>query len=606
MKFLLALISVILLMGSNVSYAQGIDRTELFSELNAIRTDRSCNATIAKKLFYFRKGPKTRTSYQVEKDVLSGIQEVFPDQSFFDVSGLGLLAKLDQGGSDQYVDMIKASLQAVNEPGLYIHADYSNLEGSEMLEIQAWTVEQVGGKLEKACLKRTILFADQEPDLNTVTENNGIIIQGGVSNSGAGTINIIQSILSSEFDHANIATLESALLLLSVSNNLNAVTPLIPLSYAFQLNDATILQIGGDSTNNDPNSNNALVYQVKFKDGRLFYAIQQGIITAKLWSLSYIEGEDSYTSITRYNGGPTMQIPELSLELGKSSYSDITRRENMQQEAKIPITCKAITELENAGDVAYVDCYTGRPQFTSYVFGRSFLSDSINEETLAKFMNSDEIPLSLLTFSGPTECFDSVPVRYDGDGKTNAEVAQEWENFRSQVTMTYGWLHPDCVSEPNRSWITNEEYSSGTVQTNMPALNQMHLSIDAENISRFLKLSYISQERTPSHFRSLYPADKSVEYYGEEKAVSQIVSDKMAYFAKWTNAEYWNIDDLQIAAISSNSVEVVFRLNFEVSDNCRKISGVSQNRLILNGSGDDIVIFSESSKVLNKSVKKHC
>lgn len=191
MKFLTALISVILWMGSNVSYAQSIDQTELFSELNAIRTDRSCNAPEAKKLFYFRKGPKSRTSYQVEKDVWSGIQEVFPDQSFFDVSGLSLLAKLDQGGSDQYVDMIKASLKAVNEAGLYIHADYSNLEGSEMLEIQAWTVEQVGEKLEQACLKRAILFLASFTNLKLGVGSSGIFIEGNIVQGGAGSVNII-------------------------------------------------------------------------------------------------------------------------------------------------------------------------------------------------------------------------------------------------------------------------------------------------------------------------------------------------------------------------------------------------------------------------------
>lgn len=602
MKFLTALISVMLFMGCNVGLAQSIDRTELFSELNAIRTDRSCNATNAQKLFYFRKGPKTRTSYQVEKDVLSGIQEVFPDLAFFDVSGLGLLAKLDQGSSDQYVDMIKASLKAVNEPGLYIHADFSNLDGSDMLEIQAWTIDRQSGSLEQACSRRSILFADQNSESDTATQNKGIIIQGDVSNSGTGTINIIQSVLSSEFDHSNIDTLESALLLLSVSNNLTAVTPLIPLSYAYQLNDATILQIGGSSRNNDPNSNNAIVYQIDFRDGKLFYATKQGTITAKLWSLSYIEGESTYTSITRYNGGPTMQIPELSLELGKSSYADIA----LQKGAKISTGCHAITELENAGDVAYVACYAGRPQFASYVFGRSSLFESINAETLTRFMHSDEIPLSLLTLSGSIECLDSVPFRHDGDGKTDAEVVQEWRNFRSQVTMRYGWLHPDCVSEPHRSWITNEEYSSGTDQTNMPVLSQAHLSIDAENIGRFLKLSYISQERTPSHFRSLYPADKSVEYYGEDKAVSQIVSDKMAYFAKWKSTRYWNIHDLEISTIAAGSVEAKFRMNFKVTDKCRQISGISQSRLVLERDGATITIISESGKVLSKNVERFC
>ena len=191
MKFLTALISVMLFMGCNVSYAQGIDRTELFSELNAIRTDRSCNAQDAKKLFYFRKGPKTRTSYKVEKDVLSSIQEVFPDQSFFDVSGLGLLAKLDQGSSDQYVDMIKTSLKAVNESGLYIHADFSNLDGSDMLEIQAWTIDRQNGSLEQACLKRAIFFLAAPTNLKPGIGNSGIFIGGSIVQGGVGSVNII-------------------------------------------------------------------------------------------------------------------------------------------------------------------------------------------------------------------------------------------------------------------------------------------------------------------------------------------------------------------------------------------------------------------------------
>ncbi len=577
MKLLTILTMGMAWLTTSTALGQGIDRTELFSELNAIRTDRSCNAQDAKKLFYFRKGPKTHTSYQIEKDVLSNLQEVFPDQSFFDVSGLGLLAKLDQGGSDQYVDMIKASLQAVNEPGLYIHADYSNLEDSEMLEIQAWTVEQVGGKLEQACLRRTILFADQEHDLNSVTENNGIIIQGDVNNSGAGTINIIQNLLQQNaFDIKNVS--DAISLLVTRSDKLLAQR-IIPLNVAIQFDDA-VLSTLEDSDDckyvmDWPNFKSSSYKCYRFSDGQIMRDPQND--RTQYFLEDRIKGHWYHGSWQRPTySGPSIQIDaggfnRVSIQLGRDTIAEIKRKFE-----KAGRNCRYANFDGPRGGRFLLYACDMEGQFSNY---DGFIFGEIPYSALPTLVNQnqelDAIPMMVHISTWAGDCYVTDLHGNEGD----KQICQ--------------------LMEPG-------ELSQFLKQSGQELLTTPIEEITFSDALSFLQTRYLSTDRTSDHLASLYRADRKVSYYGKSMSLDRIVRDKLAYFAKWTSAEYWNIDDLQIAAISLNSVEAVFRLNFEVSDNCRRISGVSQNRLILTGSGDDIAIVSESSKVLSKSVKRYC
>lgn len=200
MYFFKITIVTLLLLTSTSARAQTIDSAELFNELHAIKNDQTCHALNAKKLFYFRTGPKTRSGYSVEKQIISAIHLMFPDQAYFDVSGIGLLASLDQGNSNAYIDMINASLEAINQPGMYFHADFRNLESADLLELTAWSLSEIGTELGNSCLKRIILFRDSSDSTASNSSNFGINIGGDITQGGSGQINIINnnSFFSSE------------------------------------------------------------------------------------------------------------------------------------------------------------------------------------------------------------------------------------------------------------------------------------------------------------------------------------------------------------------------------------------------------------------------
>ncbi len=604
MKFLTALISVILWMGSNVSYAQSIDQTELFSELNAIRTDRSCNAPEAKKLFYFRKGPKSRTSYQVEKDVLSGIQEVFPDQSFFDVSGLGLIAKLDQGSSDQYVDMINASLQAVNEPGLYIHADFSNLEDSEMLEIQAWTIEHVGGSMEQACLKRSILFADQEPDLNSVTDNSGIIIQGGVNNSGSGNVDISNTNFEFDKDASEIRTLEQANLLLTVAPDIKQAAKLIPVKIAYQLTREQLTEIAqhGVSASTSKESESG---EITFKDGQYSYAYSDGFLSTERWSLD-VQHLKSFrpTSVTNEDASEKtfIDLNTIGVTLGLDDFHAISDKSIKDNESwdEGGIDCWPATSQGDYSDLFSLYCQVENLRIgTIYKFTGRTMEETTNydfQTALDLMMRSKFIPTSVSMSYLYSPC--------EGGLWSVKDAASHWGR---------------CTVNPKES-LYPISFNQGVQDSELGADFVKHFeTMSLYRIFRFLDTKYLLSNstqdsdssyhivnRTDENFRKLYIAGTQVFHADKHLSVDDLIKLKMGPGDRGWDIEYGHPQNIEFVDKNNGRGVIYFSVGQNIRNGCKWFHYDLNFELEISYDVRHIFVLSEKAKRISSKDLSSC
>ncbi len=603
MKLLTILTMGMAWLTTSTALGQGIDRTELFSELNGIRIDRSCNAEEAKKLFYFRKGPKTRTSYQIEKDVLSGIQEVFPDQSFFDVSGLGLLAKLDQGGSDQYVDMIEASLQAVNEPGLYIHADFSNLDGSEMLEIQAWTLENRGGSLEQTCLKRTILFADQDPDLNTVTENNGIIIQGDVSNTGSGNVDISNTNFEVDKDASEIRTLEQAHLLLTVAPDIKRAAKLIPVRIAYQLTHKQLTEIAqhGVSTSNAGKAGGG---EIAFKDGQYNYFYKDELLDTERWSLSvdrdvtqlgYSELQSLVSS--DIGSGTYIDIDQIGIRLGLDSFRAIADKSIEDNEDlhfdNSDIRCNPATEFAFYLDYFLLECAVENARIgTVYIFRGRGLHDLTSmsfSNALDAMMKSHYIPLELSIHHLGSPCL--------WQSEANDREVDQYE---------------DCVSDPKESWVPWNFNDSSKPPDKLPTISKYRIYNFLAN--RYLLSDNTSHAdpafhrvmRTYNNFAKLYKNDGTIGYLGRTISVESAIANKLLPRELGYDLAYYNPVDIEFTELSDHSGTISFQVAQTLRSECMRVERQVKFELVIEYDVEHMYVLSETASNLNSKEFAMC
>ncbi len=542
MKFLAALFIFLLLMGSNAVFAQDIDRTELFSELNAIRTDRSCNALEAKKLFYFRKGPKTRASYQVEKDVLSGIQEVFPDQSFFDVSGLGLLAKLDQGGSDQYVDMIKASLQAVNEPGLYIHADFSNLEGSEMLEIQAWTIERTGSEMQPKCLQRSILFRNEAETTNFHEPTQTLNIDGDVINSGSGNININQQSINLGKSPTEFNSLEDVLTYLSFAEYSDTASQTIPIKYGSQLSHDILIRLSTNATSNEAFDDDT-AGNVMFKDGEYNFRYKDDYIIEEKWTINQeFPTKDRVLDFNKDTGQIQnfVHLKRIDVVLGVDSFSDITEKAFSVDRIRtdVEIDCWPSVMYNRYPETEYFTLICRKINFhleEFYIFKGKLMDDLFSypfHRAMDLMMRSNFIPLEVYVFHGEqSPCI---------TGHRHAE-----RNTRQETVH----INP-CIEYPTEGFVPWSYHTKDKDAYHDINLPEIFNKITSYTAYRFITENYFPTPVSRLKFSQIYDKTSSLSYLG-----SSIPGQRAIDLRMWPYENGWTLDTLRVENIAWSVIE---------------------------------------------------
>lgn len=265
-------------------------------------------------------------------------------------------------------------------------------------------------------------------------QNNGIQIEGDVINSGSGAINIIQNINKYEYTAQNLASLEDALFLLTQSSKLNTMARQIPMSYAYELNDAILLEIGGLKTSTSPN-----IRSIEFRDGELTYLLKDSEIALKNWVMKSDVDDIFDRYATNAISNPGMRIGNTGLILGVSSYGEISKYFGDSG-------CSPVTTFSDGYDLFNIECIESYKSFENYWFGTKLVDEPYTRAVGKQLMNSQYVPFRLIEVVGNFPCQRSM----------HDERAMWTESSASDINLRdFDGVFPSCAHNPNNSWFHN-------------------------------------------------------------------------------------------------------------------------------------------------------
>lgn len=477
-----------------------------------------------------------------------------------------------------------------------------------MLEIQAWTIDRQSGSLDQACLKRSILFADQKTESDPATQNKGIIIQGDVSNSGAGDVNITNQNISNtnlKIDDAitKIDNIDQARRYLSVATDPIAAAKFIPISIAYQLLDEELKKIRG--TLNRHKSNAMVnVYDIFFHGGYLSYTVDgSGFISYKNWWLEYLDEDERWkTSIVReeVNSSKFVNLSDIGVVLGVDDFHTIAGK----------MSCLPATTYAYYGDFYMLECYNGWARDPKiYLFqGSAIYADNIPRLRLElELMNNSEIiPTRVSVFDALSICHE----------KRRELALFETDKEYEDLVNRYGDVVPNCIANPGDSWVS-------AVNNNTESIPR-ELYDDFDKLKFFRLDKFVSQryllsnwrqnpdpelqqfDRTADNFRKLYKPNSQVFYLDNFLPVNDVIRLKMKPGDAGWDILYRNPTSIKLEDQDDDRGILYFSVSQTIANGC-KVFGYDLNfEIEIFFNFHDIFVLSEKVERVGSRDVSYC